>query len=405
MQESVFIQKPYRFVPPMESAWPLKILLGMNVHKRLFRSAGVTRCEIRNADRLKQSVAEGHGVMLTPNHPRVSDPLMMCELVKYLGIPFYTMASWHLFNQNFYTTFSVRAMGGFSVNREGLDKSAVDYAIKVLQNAQRPLLIFPEGTTSRTNDRLMALMDGPAFIARTAAKRRAKQSIGSGKVVIHPVGIRYLYDGDLNAICDPVLTKIEQKLTWRPEPELPLVQRVIKIGDALLRLKELQFGLLPDNHLSHKQRQNNLVDRILEPLEREWLGQTSEAGIAIRIKNLRMKIFPDLSQNKLDSSERQRRWRQLEDTYLAQQIDCYPEQYLTEYPSVDRILDTVRKFEEDLTDRCGVNRPTRVIIDVDEAIEVSAQRQRGAATDPLSEEIRQRLEAKLLQLQGESRMG
>lgn len=404
MQQNVFIQKPYRFVPPIESAWPLKLLLNLNVHKILFRSAGVVSCEIRNADRLKQSVSQGHGVMLTPNHPRTTDPLMMCELIKHLGVPFFTMASWHLFNQNLRTTFAVRAMGGFSVNREGLDKSAVDYAIKVLQNAQRPLLIFPEGTTSRTNDRLMALMDGPAFIARTAAKRRAKQSIGSGKVVVHPVGIRYLFDGDLNAICDSVLSKIEQKLTWRPAPELPLIERVIKIGDALLRLKELQYGLMPDHHLSHKQRQNDLVERILQPLEREWLGQTSKAGIAIRIKNLRMKIFPDLSHNKLDSSQRQRRWRQLEDTYLAQQIDCYPEQYLTEHPSVDRILDTVRKFEEDLTDRCGVDRPLRVIIDVDEAIEVSAQRQRGAAIDPLSDQIRQRLEAKLRQLQRESRM-
>lgn len=404
MQQNVFIQKPYRFVPPIESDWPLSALLNLNIHKFLFRRAGVVGCEVRNAERLKKSVADGHGVMLTPNHPRTTDPLMMCALIKQLGMPFYTMASWHLFNQNLRTTLAVRTMGGFSVNREGLDKAAVDYAINVLQNAQRPLLIFPEGTTSGTNDRLMSLMDGPAFIARTAAKRRSKHAMGSGKVVVHPVGIRYLFEGDLNRICDPVLTDIERKLTWRPQPEVPLVQRIIKIGDALLRLKELQYGMLPDNHLSHKQRQNNLVQRILQPLEQQWIGKTSDAGIAIRIKNIRMKIFPDLSHNKIDATERQHRWRQLEDTYLAQQIDCYPEQYLTEYPSVDRILDTVRKFEEDLTDRCGIDRPTRVIIDIDEAIEVSPKRQRGTTTDPLSEEIRQRLEAKLKRLQRESKM-
>lgn len=404
MQQNVFIQKPYRFVPPIESDWPLSALLNLNIHKFLFRRAGVVGCEVRNAERLKKSVADGHGVMLTPNHPRTTDPLMMCALIKQLGMPFYTMASWHLFNQNLRTTLAVRTMGGFSVNREGLDKAAVDYAINVLQNAQRPLLIFPEGTTSGTNDRLMSLMDGPAFIARTAAKRRSKHAMGSGQVVVHPVGIRYLFEGDLNRICDPVLTDIERKLTWRPQPEVPLVQRIIKIGDALLRLKELQYGMLPDNHLSHKQRQNNLVQRILQPLEQQWIGKTSDAGIAIRIKNIRMKIFPDLSHNKIDATERQHRWRQLEDTYLAQQIDCYPEQYLTEYPSVDRILDTVRKFEEDLTDRCGIDRPTRVIIDIDEAIEVSPKRQRGTTTDPLSEEIRRRLEAKLKRLQRESKM-
>ncbi len=401
MQEGILIEKPYQFVPPIASALPLKALLRLGVHRYLLRRQGIVSCEVRNADRLKQSVADGHGVMLTPNHPRTSDPVVMCELTAATGSPFYTMASWHLFNQNLRDTLVIRTMGGFSVNREGLDKTSVDFAIKALQNADRPLLIFPEGTTSRTNDQLMALMDGPAFIATTAAKRRAKNS--SGKVVVHPVGIRYIFDGDLVAACDPVLTDIEHKLTWRPQAEQPVVDRIIKVGDALLRLKELQYGILPDNQLSLKQRQNNLVNHLLCPLEQEWLGATSDAGIAIRIKNLRVKIFPDLSLNKLSPTERKRRWRQLEDTYLAQQIDCYPEQYLAEEPSVDRILETVEKFEEDLTDRCRIHKPMRVIIDVDEAIEVSPERVRGAKTNPLTAQIQSRLEAKLKELQAESR--
>ncbi len=401
MQEGILIEKPYQFVPPITSAWPLKTLLRLGVHRYLLRRQGIVSCEVRNADRLQQSVSSGHGVMLTPNHPRTSDPAVMCELIAATNTPFYTMASWHLFNQSPRDTLVIRTMGGFSVNREGLDKTSVDFAIKALQNADRPLLIFPEGTTSRTNDQLMSLMDGPAFIATTAAKRRAKHD--SGKVVVHPVGIRYVFDGDLVAACDPVLTHIEHKLTWRPQPEQPLVDRIVKVGDALLRLKELQYGILPDNQLSLKQRQNNLVNHLLCPLEQEWLGKSSDAGIAIRIKNLRVKIFPDLSLNKLSPTERKRRWRQLEDTYLAQQIDCYPEQYLAENPSVDRILETVEKFEEDLTDRCRIHKPMRVIIDVDEAIEVSPQRVRGAKTNPLTEKIESRLEAKLEELQTESR--
>ena len=406
MQESVFIEKPYRFVPPITAAWPLKILLKLGVHRYVIRKYGVVQTEVRNADRLRQSVSAGHGVLLAPNHPRVSDPAMMCQLIAETGIPFYTMASWHLFNQSARDTIAIRTTGAFSVNREGFDKTAVDYAIKVLQTAERPLLIFPEGTTSRTNDQLMSLMDGPAFIARTAAKRRAKSSTdksSSVKVVVHPVGIRYLFDGDVHVACEPVLASIEDKLTWRPQPDEPIVDRIIKIGDALLRLKELQYGILPDNQLSLKQRQDNLVNRLLCPLEKEWLGKPSSAGIAIRIKNLRVKIFPDLSLNKLPPDERKRRWHQLEDTYLAQQVDCYPEQYLAVNPSVDRILETVEKFEEDLTDRSRIHKPMRVIIDVDEAIEVSPKRQRDVKIDPLSEEIRTRLEAMLERLQTESK--
>ncbi len=401
--QAVLIEKPYKFVPPITQTWPGNLALKLGVHKWLLKSReGVVDCEVRNADRLKASVEAGHGVMLTPNHCRTTDPMAMCHLSAATAIPFYTMASWHLFNQNARTTFAIRMMGAFSVNREGLDKASVDYAVGVLQNAQRPLLIFPEGTTSRTNDQLMALMDGPSFIARTAAKRRQKKD--GGKVVVHPVGIRYLFQGDLDRACEGVLAEIEHKLTWRPSPEKPLVDRIIKIGDALLRLKELQYGILPDNSLTLKQRQNGLVDRLLHPLEQEWIGEHSDAGIAIRIKNLRMKIFPELSRNTLPDAEQKRRWRQLEDTYLAQQIDCYPEQYLTEHPSVDRILETVGKFEEDLNDRCRIHGNTKVIIDVDEAIEVSGKRDRAAKTDALMDQIRARLEAKMFELQSESRM-
>ena len=401
--QDVLIEKPYQFVPPLSQSWPAKLLAGAGVHKWLLRSRdGVVDCEVRNSDRIKQSVAAGHGVMLTPNHPRTSDPIVMCHLSAQTGLPFYTMASWHLFNQNSRTTFIIRLMGAFSVNREGLDKASVDFAVKVLQEAQRPLLIFPEGTTSRTNDQLMALMDGPSFIARTAAKRRKKKD--GGKVVVHPIGIRYLFQGDLDNACEGVLSEIEHKLTWRPQPEKPLVDRIVKVGDALLRLKELQYDVLPDHTLTLKERQNGLVNRLLHPLEREWLGEFSEAGVAIRIKNLRMKIFPELSRKTLGNEETKRRWRQLEDTYLAQQIDCYPEQYLTEYPSVDRILETVEKFEEDINDRSRIHRPMKVIIDVDEAIDVPATRDRSATSDALTDTIRQRLETKMGQLQTESKM-
>ena len=401
--QGVLIEKPYQFVPPITSPWPAKIMLMMGLHKRLLKThGGVVEVELRNVDRLEASVAAGHGVMMTPNHPRTSDPIVMSEVTAQTGIPFYAMASWHLFNQSIRDTLTIRAMGAFSVNREGLDKTAIDFAIKVLQEAQRPLLIFPEGTTSRTNDQLMALMEGPAFIARTAAKRRLKAD--GGKVVVHPVGIRYLFQGDVEQACEGVLSDIEHKLTWRTPSRKPLVDRIVKIGDALLRLKELQYDVLPESSSSLKQRQNAMVDRLLHPLEDEWIGARSDAGSAIRIKNLRMKIFPELSHNTLEPAERLRRWQQLEETYLAQQVDCYPEDYLTRHPSVDRILETVEKFEEDLTDKCRIHGNLKVIVDVDEPIEVSPKRDRSAPSDPLMTAIRQRLEAKVSELQSESRM-
>jgi 1-acyl-sn-glycerol-3-phosphate acyltransferase len=399
----VLIEKPYKFVPPYSLAWPPRLLTKLGCFGGVLRkSYGVVGHECRNVERLRKSIQAGHGVMLTPNHPRMSDPIAMMHIAQEAPCLLYSMASWHLFNSGWFTRFMVRLMGGFSVNREGLDRAAVDYAIKILQSADRPLLIFPEGATSRTNDQLMVLMEGPAFIARTAAKRRAKEN--GGKVVVHPVAIKYLYQGDVEQACNPVLTEIERKLTWRPDPSLPLIDRIVKVGKALMTLKELQYGVVPNPGQALRERQSALVNVLLHPLEEEWLGSTSDGGIASRIKNLRMKIFPEISRAQVDAEERDRRWLQLEDTYLAQQIDCYPGHYITALPSVDRILETVEKFEEDLESTCRVHGQMKVVLDVCEPIEVSPERDRKAKTDPLMLEIQLKLEECLQQLQYESRL-
>ncbi len=401
--QNVLIEKPYEFVPAIESSFFQRLYTRTGMYKpTLSKRYGVIDHECRNLDLLRASIDAGHGIMLTPNHPRTTDPMIMCHLARETPTPFFIMASWHLFNSSYLTTLSIRLMGAFSVNREGLDRKAIDYAVEILRTGSRPLIIFPEGTTSRTNDLVMPLMEGPAFIARTAAKKREKDN--GGKVVVHPVGIKYLYQGDIDRACDEVLSDIEHRLTWKPEAGISVIDRIVRVGNAMLTLKEIQAGIEATDGLTLKQRQSRLVDHLLHPLEREWLGSEQNTGIQIRIKSLRMKIFPELSRNEVTTEERHRRWVQLEDTYLAQQVECYPENYVVQLQSVDRILETIEKFEEDLTDTCRKHGQMKAIIDMGEAIEVSTKRDKSAQTDPLMVAIREQLEAKLESLQHESRV-
>ena len=53
---------------------------------------------------------------------------------------------------------------------------------------------------------------------------------------------------------------------------MPLVERLIKVGNGLLTLKELQYGI-DDHRGSHRSRQTAMVNRLLGPLENEWLGR------------------------------------------------------------------------------------------------------------------------------------
>ena len=59
------------------------------------------------------------------------------------------------------------------------------------------------------------------------------------------------------------------------------------------------------------------------------------------------------------------------------------------------MLETVERFEEDLTDRVHVYRPIHVVVEVGEAIEVSPVRERGSESDPIMAKVRNELERML----------
>jgi 1-acyl-sn-glycerol-3-phosphate acyltransferase len=398
--QNILIEKPYQFVPPIHNEWlPWAIRKSDLFSWHLRKNEGVHSHEVRHVERLVASLRAGHGIMLAPNHPRTADPLVMGYVAEAAHSNFYGMASWHLFNQGWFTRWAIRAMGAFSVHREGVDRQAINLAIEILDQGKRPLLVFPEGGSTRTNDRLHALLDGVAFIARAAAKKRQKRD--GGEVVIHPVAIKYLFQGNLTLAADAVLSEIERRLSWRPRSRAPLMDRISKVGVALLTLKEMEhFGAPQTGRLAD--RLQGLINRLLHPLEEQWLKGAQQGPVIPRVKALRMKIMPDMVGGQLPPDERERRWDQLHDIYLAQQVSCYPPDYLTSRPSVDRLLETIERFEEDLNDKARIHGHLKAVIEIGEAIPVSAERDRQAATDPVMGEIERRLNAMLARLAEES---
>jgi 1-acyl-sn-glycerol-3-phosphate acyltransferase len=390
--QQVVIDEPYQFIPPYRGTLWARLFRPF-LARYLRKEHGITESECRGLEKLRSSLDAGHGIVLAPNHCRPADPMAMGLLAQAMHISLFSMASWHVFKADWLTAFVIRRLGAFSVYREGMDRQAINCAIEILENAVRPLVIFPEGVITRTNDRLGVLMEGTAFIARSAAKRREKQT-PSGKVVIHPVAMRYQFHGDLEATLVPVLTDIETRLSWRPQQSRALINRIRKLGTALLTLKEVEYLEEPQTGSLYK-RLDRLIDKLLVPLEEEWLKGNGTGNVVSRVKALRSAILPDMVKNDLPEDERQRRWRQLEQVYLAQSLSFYPRDYVLPSSPPERLLETVERFEEDLTDRVRVHGPMKLIIEVGDAIEVSPQRSKGEKTDPVMQELETSLKAML----------
>jgi 1-acyl-sn-glycerol-3-phosphate acyltransferase len=393
--QNIVIDKPYHFVPPHHSAvWPN--LMRLYARTYLKKEYGIEGFKFLGLERLKSSHAAGHGIMLAPNHCRPCDPMVLGLMTSAISLPLYTMASWHLFMQGRFLAWLLPRLGVFSVYREGLDREALKCAVQILVDARRPLVIFPEGAISRTNDRLNHLMEGTSFIARNAAKRRSDSS-PPGKVVIHPVAIRYFFLGDVTRTLTPVLEDIEKQLSWQPQEDKSLLERIVKVGDALLTLKELEYAEKPRAGLL-KERLAALIDELLVPLEEHWLSGKRQAGVTARVKALRTAILPDMVNGDITDEDRAARWKQLADIYLAQQLSLYPPDYLDSPPTPEQLLETVERFEEDLSDTARIHRPMHVRVEVGEAIEVSPARERGAEIDPVMARLRTDIETMLERL-------
>ena len=114
-----------------------------------------------------------------------------------------------------------------------------------------------------------------------------------------------------------------------------------------------------------------------------------------RIKRLRAAILPEMVHGELTEEERARRWRQLADLYLAQQLHCYSGAYLADAPTTERLLEMVERYEEDLTDIARPHPPIHAVISVGEAIEAAPTRGRTNDGDPIANELRRQLEMML----------
>jgi len=87
------------------------------------------------------------GLILCSNHVGGLDPVMMCV---YFPRPLYFMAKKELF-RNFLLGKAISYFNAFPVNRDGVDKTAIINAAKVVKSGN-VLGIFPEGTRSATGE-------------------------------------------------------------------------------------------------------------------------------------------------------------------------------------------------------------------------------------------------------------
>src|SRR5439155_4907350 len=93
-----------------------------------------------------------------------------------------------------------------------------------------------------------------------------------------------------------------------------------------------------------------LIDSLLEKLEQAHLHKCNgHDPVPLRVKTLRHSLLEAMCDEKLDDNARRAAKDALDDLHLVLQLYSYPGDYISTKPSVERMAETVEKFEEDLT--------------------------------------------------------
>lgn len=333
-------QIPPRSWEPRISPWWIR-LCRRALCRTLYRKQRIANILVEGVENLRPLLEEGAGVLIIPNHSFHYDSYVLIEVAHRIGQAFHFLTAWQVFAMSSrFQRWSLQRHGCFSIDREGNDLQAFKQAVAILESSLFPLVVFPEGDIYHTNDRVTPFREGAAAMGLTAA-RRAKR-----RIVAVPCALKCWYVDDPTPALFQLMEKLEAQLHWRPRRDRSLPERIYRFADGLITLKELEYRGRPQVG-SVQQRTASLVEWILHNLEQHHQIIVRNSSIPDRVKDLRQHIIRRMREP-INFQERVLLGEHMEDLFLVIQLYSYPGDYVAESQTVERIAETLDKFEEDV---------------------------------------------------------
>jgi len=351
----------------------------------------ISDIQVEGASIVQERLNNGEGVMIMPNHSSHADPYVIYSAADQVGTALHVMATWHVFDdKSWLARWILTKHGCFSVDREANDIGAFRLATSILQEKPEPLVIFPEGEIYHCNGRVTPFREGAAAIA-VAAARKSKRPI-----TCIPCAIRYNYVDDPTPSLLDTMSELETSIFWRPKTNEPLEKRIYEFAEVLLMVKELEYlkttqsGRLPDRIAS-------LREHILAEVEQRNEIASSSKSIPERVKAARKTIMEKELAGDSDTKQANQLNHDMEDLFLVVQSFSYPGDYVDDHPSIDRMAETIDKFEEDVLQKttADIKAERRVKVSFGEPVEVSSDRKVKSQTTTITATIERRVQEML----------
>lgn len=359
---------PYTFHPPRMQKWLRPLVLLINRHKQLRKESSIREIESSGFERLAELHQQGHSLLLAPNHSDHSDPHLIIEECSKYDLHPYFMAARELFESSPLITLALQWSGVFSVDRDGPDLSAIKTAIGILQEAQQPLVIFPEGEIYHHHRRIDPLNEGVASILLKATKRLKE----GREAYLAPVAMSFYHDRKVEETFRDRLSKLEDRIGWTPKPKMCVVDRVVRLATGVLALKETEFlGVACTGEI--RDRLTQLCENLLSDVESRYPKDGNATTPPERVRALRFRIRRRLLDEGKPPTEQEREQLldDLDRVFTALQAHSYIGDYISVDPSLDRTAEMIMKLEEDLFGYPNYPVDRKAVVKAGEPIAVS----------------------------------
>jgi 1-acyl-sn-glycerol-3-phosphate acyltransferase len=341
----------------------------------------ISKIIINHEDLERLKNFEGKRVILTSNHAEMTEPYAIFFLSRLLREEFNYLTAREVFEEYFPAGRLLQALGCYSVVRGTPDRSALRATTEILVKGKNWLVIFPEGVSAGLSDTLMPFQPGIGQFAFRAFEELIKKG-EDPDIYFIPCAVKTFYVQNMHKPIDLALSRLEARL--RPDSghgKKNYQDRLLSLGEALLKSKEQEYGVLPQPGALLSERISVVKETIITTIANQiGVEDHPEQILPDRLRDLVNaidRISHIQNQNNVDEKgsgrinrDRAKALRRsLETATNFMALDtCFLEQQMT----TERFLDIVGLLERELFGKRRFWGQRKAIIKVGEPVDVNS---------------------------------
>ena len=330
-----------KFIPPQQNLLLTRLIQSIFYVVAYF--AYNIRLVIEEEEVAKLKAIADQRVVYLPNHSNLDDGLAVFLLSARIGQLFHYIVAIEAFQG--LVGKLLQKVGAYSIRRGMGDRQSIIQTLKLLQQPQCKLVIFPEGGCSYQNDTVMTFRPGAVELSFKALEKLVKQENTVPDFYLVPVSLKYCYpDGTDNQI-DQALSRLEVALSLKAEQN-DFYTRLRTIGAKILTDLETEYHVIPIEANDWNQRINNLKQRMLDYCE-EKLNITPPEQMPQRERVYKIQLILRSSPDTDQPSAVDREHLYLTTVRLLN-FDAIYDGYVAESPTNERFFATIDRLEREV---------------------------------------------------------